>query len=310
MFDEILDAIYFNVGHPAGYSSVQKLYKAAKKVNQTIKLRDVKNYLIKQKVYTLHHPVQKKFQRRKTITSGLNKQFQMDLVILDKYSRYNSGVKHLLMVIDVFSRYAFVKPLKTKTGKEVSIKLEEIFALRKPVAIQADDGGEFFNVHVKTLLDKHKIKLFSVSSDTKSALVERFNRTFKNRMFRYFTKHNTYRYIDILQDLVNAYNKSKHRIIGMAPVSVTKENEKELWNKQYKNEFTKHAKFKFEIGDKVRITKLQSIFAKSYLPLWSDEYFMIKYRFATKPPTYKLIDLNGEILIGSFYRQEIQKIIP
>ena len=309
MFDKLLTDIYYNVKHPASYSSAYKLFKAAKKENSNIKLKDVKKFLSSEKTYTLHHPIfKKKIYRRKTITRGLNDQFQVDLADMTKYANYNSNYRFILTAIDCFSRYAFCIPLKRKTGVEVRDALKQIFLIRKPNKIQADKGTEFWNHLVVDLLNQHNIKLFATQSDTKASLIERFNRTIKGKMGKHFTKTKSYKYIDVLQDLVSSYNNSKHRTIGMAPINVTKENERELWKKLYGEEFPKEAKFRFEINDKVRITKLQNIFAKSYLPLWTEEYFIIKYRFATNPPTYKITDLKGELIDGSFYEKELQKI--
>jgi len=139
-----------------------------------------------------------------------------------------------------------------------------------------------------------------------------FNRTLKNRLFKYFTSYNTLSYLPILDNLVNSYNNTIHRSIGLAPNKVTKQNEKKVWDFQYKKYLKQYIrnKYKFELGDYVRISKLHRIFRKGYLPSYQEEYFKIYDRLGTKPETYKLIDMNGEILQGSFYTEELQKIIP
>lgn len=308
MFDEVLEKIFYDPANPGSFSSVQKLFNEAKKEAPKIKLKHVKEFLQRQKTYTLHFPRKNLFKRRKTVVRGINDQFQGDLIILNKYSRQNSGIKNILCVIDVFSRFAFVRGLKNKSGNEVAAKLDEIFQLRKPKYFQTDNGTEFYNVHVQTLLTKLKITHFSTSSDTKSSLVERFIRTFKNRLFKYLTSKNTFRYIDNLQDFVNGYNRAKHRSLGVAPVDVTPKNEREIWLKLYKNEFPKKASFKFKIGDKIRLQKAKKTFGKSYEAQWTDEIFIIHEQFATNPVIYKVKDMKGDILEGSYYEKEIQKV--
>ena len=119
-----------------------------------------------------------------------------DVSLLEKY---NKGNHFILTVIDVFSRYAWARPLKSKHGKEVAAALKDIFAEgRIPKRLQTDQGKEFYNTPVRRLLDKHGIELFSIKSAYKAALVERFNRTLKHRIWRYFTSKFTSKWTDVL----------------------------------------------------------------------------------------------------------------
>jgi transposase InsO family protein len=304
---KILAQIYYDISHPAGYSSVQKLYKAAKKIVPSLTLKQVKLWLKHQTTYTRHHNVKIHFLRRKTLSKGIDHIWQIDLCDMTNLSRSNGGYKFLLTVIDVLSRYAFVRPLKNKTGLEVSKAIEHIFQTeqRYPSTIGVDHGVVFYNRNVKALLSKYNIKLYSVYSDPKMALIERFNRTLKSKMWKYFTRHNTEKYIDILQNLVNAYNNSKHRIIGMTPLQVNKKNENILWKKLYQKDFLKSIKYKFNTGDYVRISKIKKLFEKGYLPNWTSEIFIVQERHATNPVTYKLRDLKNEKIAGSFYEVQM-----
>lgn len=295
--------IYYNPSNPAGYGSIQKLMSESGSSR-----KDTLQWLSGQDSFTLHRKKLRKFPRRKTMVSGVNVQYQVDLVDMVKYARYNSNYKYILTAIDVFSRYAYAIPLKNKTGVEVVKALKKIFVSNQPLRLQSDYGVEFYNIDVKTFLAKRKIDLFSTSNETKAAIVERFNRTLKERMFRYFTKNNTYRYLDILNDMVSGYNTSVHRIIKMRPIDVTKENEKMLWERLYGDTLKTNSHFRFEIGDVVRISKMKDIFEKGYTPNWTREYFYIIGRRNTNPVTYKLKDSRGEVLKGSFYEPEIQKI--
>ncbi len=307
--DEVLNRLYYD---PGGYGSINELYKTSKALDNTLTKRYVKRWLLKQDAYTLHTPLKRRFLRRKTIVPGLYHQLQIDLVDLSSISKQNSGFKFLLVALDVFSRKAFVLPLKRKTGLEVKTALSEIFTNYPPVKyIQSDLGKEFYNRAVRDYLKKMGIKLFSTSSDTKSSLVERFNRTLKARMFRYFTANDTVRYIHVLQDFVDAYNNRKHRSIGLAPNEVTYKNEKAVWNKQYAKYMKQYrkAKFKYSVGDRVRISKLARTFRKGYLPTFTTELFTVHDRLATSPVTYLLKDKSNDVLVGSFYEPELQLVL-
>jgi len=311
-FDKLLKRIYLDPANPASFGSIRNLYLTAKKLNPAITLNIVKNWLLGQNVYTLHGLTRQNFLRRKTLSKGLHYQMQIDLVDVSNIKKKKNHT-FLLTAIDVFSRKAFVIPLKSKHGPVIVEAMKQIFKqYPKPQNLQSDQGGEFFNKDFKRYLKSQNIRLFFTSSDTKASIVERFNRTLKSRMYKYFTANNTQSYLPILDDLVNAYNNRIHKSIGIAPNQVTKKNEKQVWNFQYKDYLKKHIgnKFKFELNDTVRIAKLSKIFRKGYLSSFQEEYFKIQDRISSKPPTYKLLDMNGEIIQGSFYEQELQKVIP
>ena len=161
----------------------------------------------------------------------------------------------------------------------------------------------------KQLTDSYNITHFSTSNKTKASVVECFNRTFKTRMWRYLTSVNSRRYVDVVQDLVNAYNNSHHRSIKMSPATVNKDNEKTVFNNLYKLKPQKALSFKLKLGDTVRISKLRGVFRKGYEQTFTDEFFTITARVARDPPVYKLMDGVGETLKGTFYEEELQPVI-
>jgi hypothetical protein len=127
-------------------------------------------------------------------------------------------------------------------------------------------------------------------------------------MFKYFTANNTNRYIDVLDDIVNRYNNTRHSSIKMTPVEASKkQNEKRVWFNLYGIEPAHNINFKFKVGDEVRITKKKTIFDKAYTPGWTEEVFTVSKVQYTDPPTYKITDQNGEEIQGTFYEQELQK---
>ncbi len=132
----------------------------------------------------------------------------------------------------------------------------------------------------------------------------------KTKMWRYFTAKKTLRYVDMLQDLLYSYNHSVHHSIKTEPVSVTLENEKKVWHTLYSDHTEeKTPKYKFKIGDQVRISKIKRKFEKGYLPNFSQKIFLISKQVPRDPPVYKIKDYDGEELKGTFYGKELQKVI-
>ena len=163
---------------------------------------------------------------------------------------------------------------------------------------------------MKALLKEKEIDIYSTENEEKSCVVERWNGTMKQKMFKYFTANNTNKYYDVLDELVNVYNNTKHSSIKMTPVEASnQENERIVYENLYKFEslLKPKSKPKFKIGNRVRITKKKGTFEKGYTNRWTTEIFVISEVLNTIPVTYKIVDLNGEEIIGSFYEQELQK---
>lgn len=309
----ILHSLYYDPKQPSSYGTLRTLYQSAKTIYPSIKLRDVRAWLLKQDIYSMHGTLRKKFKRRKTLSKGLYYQMQMDLIDMSKYKRNNSNYTFILTAIDIFSRKAFAEPLKSKHARVVRDAIDKIFSdYPKVKYLQTDLGNEFYGKEVKQYLKDKNVIHFSTSSDTKCAIVERFNRTLKARIFRYMAAKKTTKYVDVLHDFVTSYNNKVHRSIGIAPNKVTESNESAIWNYQYKDYIQAYsgARFKFRPGDTVRISMTENPFKKGYLKRYNEEYFTVHYRIATDPPTYKLIDQKGEVLIGSFYEPEIHPVTP
>ena len=255
----------------------------------------------------LHHRVVKKFPKRRVMVNSIDQTWAVDLVDMHQYSKQNKHYKYLLAVIDVFSKYGWLIPLKNKTGIIVSEAFKTLFKERQPLYIWSDKGREFYNIHVKELLKDNNIKLYSTENEEKSSVVERWIGTMKQRMFKYFTAHETNKYYDILNSLVEDYNNTVHSSIKMTPVDASKkENESTVYNNLYPEEEEEIKKPKFKVGDRVRISKKKDTFEKGYTTRWRREIFVIKEVLDTDPVTYKIEDLNNEEITGSFYEQELQ----
>ena len=170
----------------------------------------------------LHKPARKRFQRRHVVTKGLNDLLQMDLVEMIPYSMQNKGYKYILIVIDVYSKYVWAKPLKNKTGMEVAKNFELILKQlpSDPKLVQSDQGTEFYNKIFQKLLKQHNIKHYSVYSTMKACIAERFIRTLKNKIYRLFTEKGTHKWIDLLPTIIKQYNNTIHSKTKMKPVDV------------------------------------------------------------------------------------------
>ena len=228
---------------------------------------------------------------------------------MQKLSKWNKGYKYLLMVLDLFSKYGWIVPLKTKTGLEVSGALASIFRENKPKMLWVDKGKEYYNRHVLDLLAKDQIQIYSTENEEKSSVCERWNRTIKTKMYKKFTIQNNTVYIGILPKILSSYNNSKHRSIGMTPKEARKpENYGKAYFHLYGDLGSAGAKPAFAVGDRVRISKYKrKTFDKRYTPNWTEEVFTIDKIQMTHPITYKIRDQNGEEIKGTFYGEELQK---
>jgi len=133
----------------------------------------------------------------------------------------------------------------------------------------------------------------------KASVVERFNRTLKNDMWKQFTLNENYRWIDLLSHLVSEYNARKHRTIGMRPIDVTPAIADKLLTTVYSRiKIAAPARFK---GDSVRVSMYKTLFEKGYTPNWTTEVFKIIKVQKTNPVTYLLEDSCGKPIAGGFY---------
>ena len=214
------------------------------------------------------------------------------------------------MCIDVFSKYGQIAVLKSKKAEDVRDAFASMITVRKPTYVQSDKGSEFNNAVFQKLLRENDIKFYtSENDDLKATVVERWIRTMMSRLHRYFTSKNTHHYTDVIQDLVTSYNASYHSSIKTAPDKVNVQNESKIRRVLYKPKSTKKIKWKFQVGDTVRISGTRRAFQKGYRENWTEEVFKVHDRYPTDPPTYGLTDYGGEKIKGKFYTEELQKVV-
>lgn len=302
-----LGDVFHDPGHPAGYSTPWKLWKATGK-NKT----ETESYLEAEDAYTLHKPARRNFPRNRTFADNIDESWQMDLTDFKALKKYNNGFTFILCVIDVFSKFGWAVPLKDKTAGSIVKGFETIFkdTPRRPTRLFSDKGLEFKNKTLRQFLKKHDIHyIYTNNPDIKCSIVERWQRTLKSKLFRRFTAIENYRYIDgLLEKVLHAYNHTKHRSIKMCPVDVTAERVLEVYNNLYHGVQLTNNKTKFKVGDHVRISREKQIFEKGYSWYWTEEVFKIVQVIPHTFPVYRLSDLDSDPIEGSFYEKELQKV--
>lgn len=305
----LLEELYTNLNSPAGYSSPLTLWRESVKKSPEITLSQVKHYLAGKEAYTFHRRVFTNFKRRKVIVPGIDKQWQADLVDFSAIAAENDNYKYILSVIDVFSRKAWVLGLLNKKTESVAETFDSLIqkTKRRPEKLQTDDGKEFTGKVFQDMLKENGIIHFSTNMLVKAQIVERFNRTFKNIVHRYFTEKKSLRYIDRLQQFQNNYNSKPHRSLGgLAPDRVNLRNEREVFNLQYGKYLSERAKkTRFKINDTVRLSSYRKTFARGYTKNYTSEIFTIADILYTNPVTFRVLDKNGELVDGVFYEREI-----
>ena len=196
----------------------------------------------------------------------------------------------------MFSKVAYAEPLKTKNATEVAAALDKIISSMPitPRRLMVDAGTEFSgtsNAIYNTIVRKYKMVIYVLTdSETKAAVVERFNRTLRERLAYYMTEHKTKRWLDYLPEFIEQYNSTVHSSIGMAPRMVSFDNREEVFNKLYPNKNLK-TKCKLKVGWRVRIPRKKGIFEKGYAPNWSEEIYIISNVHQVKIFEYQNVNI-------------------
>ena len=264
------------------------------------------NFLQKQDPYTLHKQIVKPKTYRRVYTKGIHYLWQADLLDFQSVSSENDGFRYICCVIDTFSKMLWTFPLKNKSGAALVKALSLHFLLLRPQKLQVDQGTEFYNQKFKKMLEAYNILMYSTHSDKKASIVERVQRTLRNRLGKIWSKNKNKRWIDVLAKITSSYNNSMHRSIKMRPINVKPKHTKEILARLYPIETAKKRKIK--AGDLVRITLFRKTFKKESDIGWTKEVFLVKKVISTSPITFILQDLKGEDIKGGFYFEEIQKI--
>ena len=278
--DKILRNRAFNIAKDQKYDGYQRglasmVYKFFDKKCKGSREKYVNTKLApqnRQLAEELHKPIIRKFGKRKVHAAFKDNIWGADLAYMQLLNKYNKGIRFLLCVIDIFSKYAWVVPLKDKKGVSIVKAFQSILKQlnRKPNKIWVDKGSEFYNASFKKWLQDNDIVMYSTHNERKSVVAERFIRTLKSKIYMRVTSISENVYIDKLDDIVNEHNNAYYTTIKMKPIDV-KDNTYINTNKE-----TNDKDPKFKVGDRVRISKYKNIFAKGYTPNWSEKVFVIK----------------------------------
>lgn len=293
-----LNNLFLSNTSPISYSSATELYKAAR--SKGISKSDVDEYLKGRPSYYTHAPARRNYPRRKMKGFQLNSHHQADLADMSRIAEFNDGFKWFLLVVDTYSRQISVRALKIKKPSSVAEALREHFQNNAPYYLCHDKGKEFWGKEVVALCKEYGIEQYSIESDAKAAQTGRFIKTLKQRIYRYFTQNNTWRWVDIIEQFADNINNTYCSAIDRKPSSVTYETRLP----EDKRVFAKHSKFKK--GDCVVLSNLRRVFDKAYLGTFGKELFVVSRVNLEKPVTYRIVDQQGEKIEGIFYDQELR----
>lgn len=266
--EDILKKIYYSP--ETGFTGAYKLWRLAKKENKKISKKFVQKWLGKQEVY----------QTSKKNSGKLGSfipyyplhEFQIDLIYLD--NKHLNKASYGLVAIDAFSKKATIKLIKKKNAEEVVKAMREVLGtLGKPEMVYADEGSEFNNEEFKKLMEENNIEL--VLTLRHATIAERFNRTIKELLYKYLQSTNSKTITNVLPKILNNYNNSYHKTIGMAPNEVTEENVDQVYENILKKSVIKFRE-KIVPGDRVRVMLKKKSFEKGYQPKFSKEIYKVK----------------------------------
>jgi len=286
----------------AAYGSVQRLQQQS-----GLSRSKVLSFLHSKATYTKYRGVRKKFPRLKVIAFRINEIWSLDLAYVDKLSKYNKDVKYLLIAVDVLSRYVRVQPLKNKYALTTATAFAKMINRKvKPEKVWTDKGTEFKGAF-EAFCQRKGIETYTTQSETKSAFAERNIRSLKNIIYKHLEEKWSYTYLPHLQDFVRTINTRVNRVTKLAPAKVTKKHTAHLIS--LTSGVNQLRKAKLKVGETVRIAKEDIAFKKGYKQNFTDELFEIVGIPTLNPPTYQLIDEDGEEILGKFYESELVKVV-
>ena len=165
MSAEVLNRIYHDPKDPGSLGGVDRLLKRARQLHTPGTTRKkVEKYLRSEQAYTLHKPARRRFTRNHTYVTGIDSQWQADLADMQGIARQNGGMRYLLTVIDVFSKFSWAIPVHSKNAKAITEAFDQMLITakpRQPRRFQTDKGKEFFNSDFRALMKRYKIQHFA-----------------------------------------------------------------------------------------------------------------------------------------------------
>lgn len=313
--------IYYDRVFPASYSGIEKLWnyiKVDKDRPESVTKEKLIRWLRKQETYQVHTRPPKKYPTEAIIVEGLDEIWDADILHLPtEKPSLNKNYKYLLGVIDLFSRFVWGRLLKSKGGAETARAFQDILAEaagagRKCTEVRTDSGGEFTGKEFRQVLLAEKIRHIIAYGEVKANYIERWNRTFQDKLYRWMYEKNTSVFADAVDDIITSYNNTIHGSTGFKPADVTEANAMELYERVYIPILDKRAKetteFSFRVGQLVRLSLLINKFKRGYTQNYTEEVFKVTATIPSHPPRYKIEDLKGEEVKGSFYKEDLKAV--
>lgn len=314
MNEENINRDYFQ-HYPHSFGGKYRLYKFYGKENR----RQVERALHKNDIYTRF----KQYKRSKTYSPiyvyKKRELFQSDVVFFtnEEMVKVNAGYRYLFTCIDVFTKMAWVYPMKNNKCQTVMECFKDILIKcgEKPERLNSDRGSELICKKFELFLKKSNIFHYLSYSERKCPVIERFNLTIQRILYKMMAKHNTLTWSKFLNPAMNIYLNRFHRTIKMSPIDAEKdENQIEVrktYFEKYLKADLKQRKPKFRLGESVRIWKKRGTFHRGYMEDFTREHFIISKVLNNLPvPRYKLKDYNGEEIVGSFFENELVQYNP
>ena len=317
-----LERIYYNPSSPGGFRGPEALYQEAKQHIPLLKKKDVSTFLRAQKPYTKHQQYRGVKKYRKVYAKRARYLIQMDLLEFRRYARENRGYNYILCAIDAFTKKLWTFPLKNKSAEEVHNNVFYFLMRERPEKIQTDQGTEFINATLRATEERMDppIQHYHTWSIKKASIVERVQRTLRNRLGKIWEQQGNHQWIDVLPQITESYNNSVHRSIGMKPNDVGPEHHQLIYNRLYPEPTPAQARKEakearritknYKEGDYVRMLEYRTVFRKESDQAWSSEVYRIRRVITSTPITFQIEDLDGEPIKGGFYARELIKVEP
>lgn len=308
-----LKQIYYNPADPAAFGSIAKLQARL----PASKRASVVPWLRSQATYTVFHPRRRNFPSNFYLATKADHCWELDLAIMDKLAKENRGFKNLLFVVDIFDKHLWVEPMKSKTAQETLSAFKAILKRangRKPKWARSDLGREFDNRLLKRYLKTIGVTWQVAGNWAKAGQVENSIKQIKAKLWKIFYFQGSHRYIDVLQDVVDAFNKAKHSRMGLAPADIRDDDTYQIWSRHYRSHVSGPPPTpRFRVGDYVRplIKRKGALDDRGYKQGFKDEIFKI-YRVQIKhqtgylaQPLFHLKDLANDEILGGWVADEL-----
>lgn len=312
---EKLHDTYFDWKQPAGLSSIAKL-KATLPLEQRWR---VLPWLRAQSVYTTHHVRRKKYPTNFYTSFRRDQTWEMDLADFQRLAPENKPYRYALVVIDTFDRHCWLELLRNKTADEVLAAIRNVLEKsgRQPEVLRSDKGGEFYSRAMTLFLKRKGIHQQLAGNQVKASQCERVIRTLKSKLYKVFYVRGSYKYTDVIQDIVESYNNSVHRSLGVAPNQVNDSNQFDIYKQYYLSHVHGPPKpYKYKVGQYVRLAvKRELLDDRGFKRAFTEEVFRIYHRrnhhktgYLTEP-IYFLKDLNENEILPAAYEYELTPIV-